>query len=160
MRADGERRVPVPADWDVFLGLADVFSDIRAPVQPLKGRRSATWRIQCWDHPGPRAAGSHRRRRRSEPVRRADAHAVDGAHRAAMRAVVLRAAIHIVKGKRVVERNAVELRHRHVVEMTPGRPAVEGFIQPAVISVEQMVCVGGVEDEDVVDRHASARKGR
>ena len=76
--------------------------------------------------------------------------AIHGARRNALRAVVLRAAVDVVKRQPVVHRHAIELRHRNIVEVPPGAAVVVAFVEPAVVAFDQVILVGGVEDQRVV----------
>ena len=89
------------------------------------------------------AAGIH-------PVAGADAGRVDGARGNALGAVVLRAAVDVVKRQPVVHRHAVELGHRNVVEVPPRAPVVVAFVEPAVVAFDQVILVRGVEHQRVV----------
>src|ERR1019366_6872497 len=89
------------------------------------------------------AAGVH-------PIGSADAGAVGSPRRDALRAVVLGAPVNVVKRQAVVHRHAIELRHRNVVEVAPGAAVVVGLIESAVVAFDQVLRVGGIEDQGVV----------
>ena len=76
--------------------------------------------------------------------------------RSAERVVVLSPAVDVVKGRRVVDVDVVELRQRQVLEEDPVRATIERAIQPAVVADEEVIRVPRIDPDDVVvDVHRS-----
>ena len=146
-----ERRVPVPAQGRVARpGLRlDVDLLARLPVEPHEG---AVLRLGVDDvgvarlDRGEEAVAPLR----DEPVLVPDAVDVVGPRRPAEGGVVLRAAVDVVEGLRVVDRDPVELRHREVRLELPRRAAVPRLVDAAVVAVQEVVGVLRVDPEGVV----------
>ena len=148
---DEDRRVPVEA----LLGL--VRGGLRLDVDDLAGRAVVTDEVPLLplrvDDVGvPRLGGRlvAVTEERHEPVRVGDAVGVEGARGTALGVVVLGAAVDVVEGLRVVEGDLVELRHGQVRAEAPRGAVVVGLVDAAVASHEQVLGVGGVEDQGVV----------
>ena len=115
-----------------------------AQIEPRDAAPSGTSCRRCSGSPGidarleAVAAADH------PPVARADADAVDRARRPALRLVVLRAAAHVVERQRVVDRDAIELRDRQVVEVPPRLAFVPRLVRAAVVADQDVVaCPSG-----------------
>ena len=113
------------------------------------GGRTATGSRRCRGSRDRCAAGSHRRRRwRTSPrcrCRRPSACASDRRGE-----VVLGAAVDVVEGLGVVDRDLVELGGRQVAVETPGGAAVPGLVETAVTAGEQVIGVVRVDPQGVV----------
>ena len=97
-------------------------------------------------HPGLETVAAAR----SNPVAGADAHAVHSAGRPLHRTVVLRAAVNVVEGRGIVERDPVKLRGRQIREVTPRVTTVEGLVETAVVSHQEIVGVTRIKGHSVV----------
>src|SRR5262249_21614822 len=86
----------------------------------------------------------------TNPIAGANAGTSERARWAALRAVVLGAAVDVVKGQRVIDGYAVRLQAGQICEIPPGRSAVVGFVQTAVVADEQVVGVRGIERQRVI----------
>ena len=148
---DEERRVPVPAQGRVVRPRLRLDVDLlaRLPVEPHEG---AVLRLGVDDVGVPRLDGGEEAVAplRDEPVLVQDAVDVVGPRRAAEGGVVLRAAVDVVEGLRVVDRHPVELRHREVRLELPRRAAVPRLVDAAVVAVQEVVGVLRVDPEGVV----------
>ncbi len=69
--------------------------------------------------------------------------------RAAQAVVVLGPAVDVVERRVVVGRDLVELGHRQVGHVLPGPAAVERLVDAAVVAVEAVIGVGGIDPEGV-----------
>ena len=151
VRADDQRRVPIPAktrlayarlrlDVDLLpreLVVADEHAVLRLGVDDVRVLRIDD-RLKavaaCRDVPVGVDDAVHRTR----------------AGRTTDRVVVLRAAVDVVERLRVVDPYLVELRERKVFEPRPRRAAVVRFVKTAVAPPDQVIGVGGVDPQDVV----------
>ncbi len=151
MRADDQRRVPVPLHRRLAGGLARLDVD-RLAALLVVAHQAAVLPHGVDDVRVARlgqglvavAADGH------VPVLVGDAGARGGARRTALRVVVLGAAVDVVEGLGVVDRHAVVLPQRHVGLELPGRAGVPGLVDAAVAADQQVVGVGRVDPQRVV----------
>src|SRR5262249_42383058 len=157
VRADDERRVPLPAAEraastsaataaasrrcrrqlsadDVLRARLDALADAGPQIEPREAAalrlRVDVVRVLRIDAAPEAVAAAD-----VVPVARADAGAaVERARRSADRSVVLGAAADVVEGQRVVGRDAVELRQRQVGEVVERLHAVPRLVESAVVA--------------------------
>src|SRR6185295_12882056 len=151
VRADDQRRVPVPAQRRLAAARLRLDEDLLAALAVVAAE-AAVLRLGVDD---VRVLGIHLRLEAvaalgDEPVRIADAVLVVGARRSAEAEVVLGAAVDVVERLVVVEAHAVELRDRQVALEVPARAAVPGLGEAAVAADQQVIGVGGVDPHHVV----------
>ena len=157
MRRDDERRIPVPAKRRAALLLLGLNADPLA-VPLVVAHDDAVLELGV---DGIGILRIHARHEavaalRHEPVLVQDAVLRSRPRRSTERVVVLRPAIDVVKGLRVVDVDVVELRQRQILEEDPVRAAIERSIQPAVVSDEEVIGVPGIDPDDViVDVHVA-----
>ncbi len=151
MRAENQRRVPVPAQRRailVFLGFdvdplagAAVVAD-EAAVLPLRvddvGVGGIDHRVETVAEDG------------DEPVAVANAVHVGGARRAALRRIVLRASVDVVERRVVVHGDLVKLRDRQVRDVAVALASIPRFVEPAVAADDQVLGILGIDPERVV----------
>jgi len=151
VRADDERRVPVPAE--PRLPRVGLRLDVDGlPRSPVEAHQRAVLRLRVDDvriirvDDGLEAVPTGR----DEPIGVDDAVDRPRPRRPSDREVVLRPAVHVVERRRVVEGDLVELREREVLRPGPGRAPVVRLVQAAVAPRDQVLGVAGVDPEDVV----------
>ncbi len=151
MRAEDERRIPVPAQRRAAFGFLrlDVDPLARAAIvahQPaILPLRINDIRIRWVDHRvEPVAEDGH------EPVAVANAVNVIGPRGPSLGCVVLSAAIDVVEGSVVVDRDLVKLGDRQVLGVAVGLAAVPGLVQPAITADDQVVGIPRVDPERVI----------
>ena len=151
MRADLERRVPVEAARRLARGgfRLDVHFFARFAIE---ADQPAVLRLGVDDVriTGINGAEKAVTAGGDEPVRVDDAIGGGGLRRAAKGEVVLRAAIDEVERFALVDRDPVKLRDRQVGHVGPADAAVPGFVEAAIVAVEQVIGVGRVDPHDVV----------
>ena len=151
MRADEQRRVPVPA-FRLFarcrlranhqLFVVAAILAVEHALLPHQVHQVGIARVE-----GHAVAVGPQRH---VPVLVANAVGVPGARRPVQGAEVLGAAEDVVEGFPVVQRDLVELGDRQIGEMPPGLAFVETFVSPAVGAHQQMATVPGVDPKRVV----------
>src|SRR5262249_7070649 len=133
-RTDQIRHIPIPAD--ARLVATNIRLDARrrssALVEPRDGailtgavNDVGIFRVDAGLHPIAAAAG--------DPTAGAEAGWSQRARWSALRAVILRAAIDVVKRHRIIHRHAIRLQAGQIREIPPARAAIVGLIEPAVV---------------------------
>ena len=129
MRADYDRRVPVPAVRNVVRSRLRLNADLLsgAPIEaseiPILVFGVDGIRVFRIDDRAESVATL-----RKEPILIGDAADLERPRRSADAAVVLRPAVHIIEGLGIIEGDIVELRERKVALVAPIRTAIEALI--------------------------------
>ena len=151
MRADDDGRVPIPAQGNVVCtGLwlnADLLA--RAPVEtrqvPILVLRVDCIRVLRIDYRTKSIAALS-----NEPVFIADAADFQGPGGSAYTLVVLRTAVNVVEGLRVIDGDIVKLGYRQIVLVAPVHTAIETFIHAAIAAHEVIVRIRRINPDHVI----------
>ena len=151
VRTDQQRRIPVPHDrWllgslsrlDVGVLAALAVVPHQPTVLPLRVDKVRIGRV---DHRLVTIAAD-----RHKPVFVGDAGATGRARRTAHRVVVLRAAVDVVEGLRLVSADSVELRERQVLFEVPVGTAVPRVKQATIATNQQVVWIARINPQRMV----------
>ena len=151
MRTDDDRRIPIPAQRCFAGGRFRLNIDALTrlaikPHQPavLPFGIDDVWilGINCCKE----AITAHGHK----PIGIGDAVGAGGTRGTTQCVVVLRAAIDVVERRAFIHRHTVELCHRQVRLVMPVCTAIPGFINAAIVAVDQMIGVGGVNPQRMI----------
>ena len=150
VRADDQRRVPVPAQRRLALGVDGLDADAAAglavvahhsPALRFRVHGVGIGRIDARNK--SIAAGG------DVPVRVHDAVHIARSRRAAPAEVILRAAVDVIKRRGVIDVDIVELKRRQVRFELPELAAVVGFVDAAVAADEDVIGVARIHPDGV-----------